>query len=158
MALNDQQLMQMAIDEALKGLEVGDQPFGAVLARDGEVIATGRNLEYSTFDPTAHAETMALRNAGTSTKTLRFPGATLYASWEPCPMCLGAIMAAGVSRLVLGGRFSGRQGQYSGYSVERLIELAGFQDKLSLTTGVLHEESERFVGEWRAQQHAQQDA
>ena len=123
MALNDQQLMQMAIDEALKGLEVGDQPFGAVLARDGEVIATGRNLEYSTFDPTAHAETMALRNAGTSTKTLRFPGATLYASWEPCPMCLGAIMAAGVSRLVLGGRSSGRQGQYSGYSVERLIEL-----------------------------------
>lgn len=155
MALNDQQLMQIAIDEALKGLEVGDQPFGAVLARDGEVIATGRNLEYSTFDPTAHAETMALRNAGTSTKTLRFPGATLYASWEPCPMCLGAIMAAGVSRLVLGGRFSGRQGQYSGYSVERLIEMAGFQDKLSLTTGVLHGESERFVGEWRAQQHAQ---
>ncbi len=154
MALNDQQLMQIAIDEALNGLEVGDQPFGAVLSRDGEVIATGRNLENSTFDPTAHAETMALRNAGTSTKTLRFPGATLYASWEPCPMCLGAIMAAGVSRLVLGGRFSGRAGQYSGYSVERLIELAEFQDKLSLTTGVLNEESERFVGEWRAQQQA----
>ena len=155
MTLNDQQLMQIAIDEALKGLELGDQPFGAVLARDGEVIATGRNLEYSTFDPTAHAETEALRNAGTSTKTLRFPGATLYASWEPCPMCLGAIMAAGVSRLVLGGRFSGRGGQYSGYSVERLIELAEFQDKLSLTTGILNEESEQFVGEWRAQQQAE---
>ena len=154
MALNDQQLMQIAIDEALNGLEVGDQPFGAVLARDGEVIATGRNLEYSTFDPTAHAETMALRNAGTSTKTLRFPGATLYASWEPCPMCLGAIMAADVSRLVLGGRFRGRGGQYSGYSVERLIDLAGFQEKLSLTTGVLNEESERFVGAWRAEQQA----
>ena len=154
MALNDQQLMQIAIDEALNGLEVGDQPFGAVLSRDGEVIATGRNLENSTFDPTAHAETMALRNAGTSTKTLRFPGATLYASWEPCPMCLGAIMAADVSRLVLGGRFQGRGGQYSGYSVERLIDLAGFQDKLSLTTGVLNEESERFVGAWRAEQQA----
>ena len=154
MALNDQQLMQIAIDEALNGLEVGDQPFGAVLSRDGEVIATGRNLENSTFDPTAHAETMALRNAGTSTKTLRFPGATLYASWEPCPMCLGAIMAADVSRLVLGGRFRGRGGQYSGYSVERLIDLAGFQDKLSLTTGVLNEESERFVGAWRAEQQA----
>lgn len=154
MALNDQQLMQIAIDEALNGLEVGDQPFGAVLSRDGEVIATGRNLENSTFDPTAHAETMALRNAGTSTKTLRFPGATLYASWEPCPMCLGAIMAANVSRLVLGGRFRGRGGQYSGYSVERLIDLAGFQDKLSLTTGVLNEESERFVGAWRAEQQA----
>ncbi len=154
MALNDQQLMQIAIDEALNGLELGDQPFGAVLARDGEVIATGRNLEYSTFDPTAHAETMALRNAGTSTKTLRFPGAVLYASWEPCPMCLGAIMAADVSRLVLGGRFRGRGGQYSGYSVERLIDLAGFQEKLSLTTGVLNEESERFVGAWRAGQQA----
>ena len=70
-------------------------------------------------------------------------------------MCLGAIMAAGVSRLVLGGRFSGQRGQYSGYSVERLIELAEFQDKLSLTTGVLNEESEQFVGEWRAQQQAE---
>jgi len=150
--LNDTELMQIAIDEAVKGLGLGDQPFGAVLAKDGEVIQTGRNIEYSTFDPTAHAETVALRDAGISTKNLSFPGATLYASWEPCPMCLGAIMAAGVSRLVLGGRGSGTGGQYSGYTVEKLIELANFGDKLSLTTGVLQKESEEIVNKWRSAQ------
>ena len=149
---DDQRFMRIAIDQALDGLRKGDQPFGAVLVNDGEVIATGRNLEYSTFDPTAHAETDALRNAGTSTKTLRFPGSTLYASWEPCPMCLGAIMAAGCSRLVLGGRTSGKYGQYGKYRVETLIELAEFGDRLSVTTGILNEESERFVNEWRAKQ------
>ena len=143
---DDERFMQIAIDEALDGLRKGDQPFGAVLVKDGEVIATGRNLENSTFDPTAHAETMALRNAGTSTKTLRFPGSTLYASWEPCPMCLGAIMAAGCARLVLGGR---SRGQYGNYRVESLIEMAEFADRLSVTTGALNEESERFVNEWR---------
>ncbi len=149
---DDQRFMQIAIDQALDGLSKGDQPFGAVLFKDGKLIATGRNLEYSTFDPTAHAETDALRNAGTSTKTLRFPGSTLYASWEPCPMCLGAIMAAGCSRLVLGGRTSGKYGRYGNYRVETLIELAEFGDRLSVTTGVLNEESERFVNEWRAKQ------
>lgn len=152
MVLNDTELMQIAIDEAVKGMGLGDQPFGAVLARDGKVICTGRNLEYSTFDPTAHAETVALRDAGTSTKTLRFPGATLYASWEPCPMCLGAIMAAGVSRLVLGGRPGGSEGQCSGYTVEKLIGLANFGDKLSLTTGVLQQESEEILHKWRSEQ------
>ena len=149
---DDQRFMRIAIDQALDGLRKGDQPFGAVLVNDGEVIATGRNLEYSTFDPTAHAETDALRNAGTSTKTLRFPGSTLYASWEPCPMCLGAIMAAGCASLVLGGRASGKYGQYGNYRVETLIELAEFGDRLSVTTGVLNEEIERFVNEWRAKQ------
>ena len=151
---NDQQFMQMAIDEARDGLSKGDQPFGAVLAKDGEVIARGRNLEYSTYDPTAHAETMALRSAGTSTKQLRFPGATLYASWEPCPMCMGAIMAAGVGRLVLGGRHRGQYSQYGDYRVEKLIELADFGDKITVTTGVLSEESERLVNEWRQKQRS----
>ena len=150
--MNDTELMQIAIDEALKGLELGDQPFGAVLAKDGEVICTGRNLEYSTFDPTAHAETVALRDAGTSTKTLRFPGATLYASWEPCPMCLGAIMTAEISRLVLGGRPSRVENQHNGYTVEKLIALANFGDKLSLTTGVLHKESEEILRKWWSEQ------
>ncbi len=148
--LNDKELMQIAIDQAVKGMKLGDQPFGAVLAKDGEIINTGRNVVNSTLDPTAHAETMALRNASTSTKTLSFPGATLYASWEPCPMCLGAIMAVGISRLVLGGRRRGGENQYNGYTVEKLINLANFGDKLSLTTGVLQIESEEILNIWRS--------
>jgi tRNA(adenine34) deaminase len=151
--LNDTELMQIAIDQAVKGMELGDQPFGAVLAKDGEVIHTGRNVVNSTFDPTAHAETVALRDASTSTKTLSFPGATLYASWEPCPMCLGAIMAAGISRLVLGGRRKDSENQYNGYTVEKLINLANFENKLSLTTGVLQVESEEILNIWRSNQN-----
>ena len=151
--MNDTELMQIAIDQAVKGMESGDQPFGAVLAKDGEVIHTGRNVVNSTFDPTAHAETVALRDASTSTKTLSFPGATLYASWEPCPMCLGAIMAAGISRLVLGGRRKDSENQYNGYTVEKLINLANFENKLSLTTGVLQVESEEILNIWRSNQN-----
>ena len=146
--MNDTELMQIAINEAIKGLELGDQPFGAVLVMDDKIIRTGRNLVYSTFDPTAHAETVTLRDAGTSIKTLSFPGATLYASWEPCPMCLGAIISARINRLVLGGRKSRRRSQYGKYTVEKLIELTNVKDKLTLTTGVLQKKSEEIVNQW----------
>ncbi len=146
--MNDTELMQIAINEAIKGLELGDQPFGAVLVMNNKIIRTGRNLVYSTFDPTAHAETVTLRDAGTSIKTLSFPGATLYASWEPCPMCLGAIISARINRLVLGGRKSRRRSQYGKYTVEKLIELTNVKDKLTLTTGVLQKKSEEIVNQW----------
>ena len=146
--MNDTELMQIAINEAIKGLELGDQPYGAVLVMDDKIIRTGRNLVYSTFDPTAHAETVTLRDAGTSIKTLSFPGATLYASWEPCPMCLGAIISARINRLVLGGRKSKRRSQYGEYTVEKLIELTNVKDKLTLTTGVLQKKSEEIVNKW----------
>jgi|TARA_B100001971_G_C17942255_1_gene408279 tRNA(adenine34) deaminase len=146
--MNDTELMQIAINEAIKGLELGDQPFGAVLVIDNKIIRTGRNLVYSTFDPTAHAETVTLRDASTSIKTLSFPGATLYASWEPCPMCLGAIISARINRLVLGGRKSKRRSQYGEYTVEKLIELTNVKDKLTLTTGVLQKKSEEIVNQW----------
>ena len=146
--MNDTELMQIAINEAIKGLELGDQPFGAVLVMNNKIIRTGRNLVYSTFDPTAHAETVTLRDAGTSIKTLSFPGATLYASWEPCPMCLGAIISARINRLVLGGRKSKRKSQYGEYTVEKLIELTNVKDKLTLTTGVLQKKSEEIVNQW----------
>ena len=146
--MNDTELMQIAINEAIKGLELGDQPFGAVLVMDDKIISTGRNLVYSTFDPTAHAEIVTLRDAGTSIKTLSFPEATLYASWEPCPMCLGAIISARINRLVLGGRKSRGRSKYGEYTVEKLIELTKVQDKLTLTTGVLQKKIEEIVNKW----------
>jgi tRNA(adenine34) deaminase len=148
-AAADEKFMAIAIEEARSCLTAGDPPFGAVLVRDGEVIARGRNLEQSTCDPTAHAETMVLRNAGSSSRMVRFPGATLYASWEPCPMCLGAMMTAEVGRLVLGGRTPPDGGRFGDYSVERLLELARFSDRLSVATGVLQRQCEELVAGWR---------
>ncbi len=148
--------MQIAIEEARACLDAGDPPFGSALVRDNVLIARGRNLEYSSFDPTAHAETMVLRNAGSATRTLRFPGSTLYASWERCPMCLGAMMSAEVGRLVIGGSNALGTGRFGSYSVERLLQLTGFDGRLSITTGVLQPQCEELVGHWREQQSERQ--
>ena len=81
-------------------------------------------------------------------KAISFPGATLYASWEPCPMCLGAIITAEINRLVLGGRTSMRGSNYGKYTVEKLIKLTNVQNKLTLTTGIMQQESEKIVNKW----------
>ena len=76
-----------------------------MVVRDENLIARGRNLIVTQSDPTAHAETVALRNAGNAMRHTDFSGFTLYTTFEPCPMCCGAILASGVSTLVLGARF-----------------------------------------------------
>ncbi len=78
-------------------------PFGAVLVRDGEIIAEGTNLVTSTNDPTAHAEVMAIRRGCTALKTFQLDGCDLYTSCEPCPMCLGAIYWARPAGIFYGG-------------------------------------------------------
>ena len=88
--------MRMAIEEARQG----DFPFGAVIVRDGVVIARGRNLGRTTGDPTAHGEMVAIRRAVADRDVQALRGATLYTSGEPCAMCMGAIFWCGISRLV----------------------------------------------------------
>jgi guanine deaminase len=75
-------------------------PFGAVIVRDGQVIAEGWNEVTSSNDPTAHAEVVAIRRACAALGTFKLEGATIYSSCEPCPMCLAAIYWARLSRLV----------------------------------------------------------
>lgn len=88
--------MRMAIEEARQG----DFPFGAVIVRDGVVIARGRNLGRTTGDPTAHGEMVAIRRAVADRDAQALRGATLYTSGEPCAMCMGAIFWCGIRRLV----------------------------------------------------------
>lgn len=92
----DERFMRMAIEEARQG----DFPFGAVIVRDGVVIARGRNLGRTTGDPTAHGEMVAIRRAVADRDVQALRGATLYTSGEPCAMCMGAILWCGISRLV----------------------------------------------------------
>lgn len=97
----DRIYLQMAIDLACENIENNTGgPFGAVIVKDGEVIATGTNRVTSTNDPTAHAEVTAIRNATSKLGTFQLEGCTLYSSCEPCPMCLGAIYWARPDRLV----------------------------------------------------------
>jgi len=91
----------MAVDLASENVRSGKGgPFGAVIVKDGEVLATGVNMVTCNNDPTAHAEVTAIRNATSKLKDFQLTGCTLYSSCEPCPMCLGAIYWARPERLV----------------------------------------------------------
>ena len=98
----DAKFMEMAIQLSYENIDSGGGPFGAVIVRDGEVIATGANRVVPNSDPTAHAEVMAIRNACAKLGTFQLTGCTVYSSCEPCPMCLSALYWAGVSRICYG--------------------------------------------------------
>lgn len=84
--------MQMAIDISRNGMETGKGgPFGCVVVKDGKVVGKGSNEVLLTNDPTAHAEVVAIREACRNLGTFQLDGCEIYASCEPCPMCLGAI-------------------------------------------------------------------
>ena len=95
----DKRYMQMAIDKAADNVKEGGGPFGAVIVRDGVVLAVDGNSVVPDNDPTAHAEVNAIRHACRDLRTFNLTGCTLYASCEPCPMCLSSAYWAGVSRL-----------------------------------------------------------
>ena len=100
----DAAFMRAALEQARLAWAAGEVPVGAVLVIDGEIVGRGYNQPISACDPTAHAEVMALRDAGRCLANYRLPGSTLYVTLEPCVMCSGAIMHARISRLVYGAR------------------------------------------------------
>ena len=100
--MDDSVYMRQAIDQAHNAWALGEVPVGAVLVKDGVVIATGFNQPIGTHDPTAHAEIMALRAAAELLGNYRLPGCELYVSLEPCAMCAGAMMHARLARVVYG--------------------------------------------------------
>ena len=93
------QFMREAIRLADESVECGGGPFGAVVVKDGIVIAGGSNSVTLDNDPTAHAEVNAIREACRKLNTFSLAGCTLYTSCEPCPMCLGAIYWSGIDRI-----------------------------------------------------------
>lgn len=98
----DARFMEMAIQLSEENIDNGGGPFGAVIVKNGEVIATGTNRVVPNSDPTAHAEVMAIRSACEKLGTFQLDGCTVYSSCEPCPMCLSALYWAGVDRICYG--------------------------------------------------------
>ena len=150
MPLDHDRFMRLAIDEAARAGAEGNAAVGSVIVRDSTVIATGRNLVTSTNDPTAHAEMVALREAGAALGQIDFSGYTLYTSFQPCPMCCGALMVSGVSTLVMGARPDPADNRYGSYNVETLLELAGWEDRIQVVTGILPQECLKVRQEWEA--------
>jgi tRNA(adenine34) deaminase len=99
---SDQIFMRLAIDQALNASALGEVPVGAVLVREGVVIATGFNQPIGSNDPTAHAEIRAIREAAEILGNYRLTDCDLYVTLEPCAMCAGAIQHSRIRRLVFG--------------------------------------------------------
>jgi tRNA(adenine34) deaminase len=98
----DEYFMRLALREAARALEHDDIPVGAVVVRDGEVVATGHNERELRADPTAHAEMIALRQAARALGSWRVLDSVLYVTLEPCAMCAGAIVLSRMPRVVIG--------------------------------------------------------
>lgn len=94
-----EQFLREAIALARQNVARGDRPYGAVIVKDGRIVATGVNRVLETQDPTAHAELLAVRAAAQALQSPDLSGCTVYASGQPCPMCLAAMRMAGVSQV-----------------------------------------------------------
>lgn len=131
-------LLLAALDAAREAKGAGDHPYGSVLVTAAGKLAE-RNRVESTPDPTAHSEVMALRTGALQWGLASLAGSTLVTSFEPCPMCLGAILEAGVARLVIGGRRAVGEAPLGEYHVEALLRMLGRAGDLVVETMPLPE-------------------
>jgi tRNA(adenine34) deaminase len=132
----DNEFMALALEEADHALSKDEVPIGAVIVKDGQVIARAHNQRQTWEDPTAHAEILALRQASEKLKNWRLMGCTIYVTLEPCPMCAGAIQQARLVRLVYGvaDPKAGAAG-----SVMNIVDEPKLAHRLRITPGVEEE-------------------
>ena len=139
---DDEQWMNLAIKQAIKAEEKGEVPVGAILVKDGLLIAKAHNQPISTNDATAHAEIQLIRTAGKKQENYRLTGTSLYVTLEPCAMCLGAMMHARIERIVY-GTHDPKTGACG--SSEYLIDANCFNHKIDLVSGILENECKQLL-------------
>ena len=147
MSAEHERYMRVALDEAEAGGREGNMAVGGLIVRGGEILARGHNEANSTFDVTAHAETVVIRRASTRLRvrnpsmradTGPLAGSTLYTTVEPCPMCAWAICVAGISEVVIGVRHAEIGASFGDYAIERLIAMTG--QSLRVQSGFFRDE------------------
>jgi tRNA(adenine34) deaminase len=136
--VSDEDFMRLALEEAERALAHDDVPVGAVVVKDGTVVAAACNERERTHRPTAHAEMLALESAARALGTRRLVETTLYVTLEPCAMCAGALMLARVSRLVYGPQDPRAGAALSLYNIPQDPRL---NHRVEITTGVLADDS-----------------
>ncbi len=131
--MSDVDFMRLALDEAERARAAGEVPVGAVVVLDDAVVGRGYNHPIDARDPTAHAEVVALRAAGLAVGNYRLTGSTLYATVEPCLMCVGAIVHARVGRVVYG------VGDLKGGAVRSILDVStlALNHRFEVEEGVL---------------------
>ena len=137
--------MRAALEQALEAQRRGEVPVGAVVAFDGGIIGSGFNQPIGTHDPTAHAEIVALRDAGKRIGNYRLTGATLYVTIEPCQMCVGAMIHARIARVVYGAR-EPKAGAIE--SAMRAHEHPAVNHRMAAAGGVLEDDCRALVQEF----------
>ena len=137
--------MKAALEEARRGLALGEVPIGAVVVVDGQIVARAFNRPIAAVDPTAHAEVIAVRDAAGAAGNYRLTGATLYVTVEPCLMCVGALVHARVREVVYGAP-EPRTGAL--VSAFRGLDLPGLNHRFEVTGGVLEEPCRLLVQEF----------
>ena len=138
----DEKWMKIAIQQAIKAEKEDEVPVGAILVKDGLLIAKAHNQPISTNDATAHAEIQLIRAAGKKQENYRLPGTSLYVTLEPCAMCLGAMVHARIERIVYGAH-DPKTGVCG--SSENLIDANCFNHKIDLVSGVLEKECNQLL-------------
>ena len=143
--------MQRAIELSVQNVQQGGGPFGAVIARHGEVLAEGVNRVTANHDPTAHAEVQAIREAARRLGTFDLTGCDIYASCEPCPMCLGAIYWARLDHLYYAATQHDAAGAgFDDAFIYRELALTPAQRRLPTAT-LCREEALEAFRRWREQ-------
>ncbi|MBK1620433.1 tRNA adenosine(34) deaminase TadA [Lamprobacter modestohalophilus] len=135
--------MQRALELAERASEEGEVPVGALVVRDGEILGEGWNQPIASHDPTAHAEIQALRAAARFAENYRLPGADLYVTLEPCPMCASAIVHARIRHLIYGA--SDPKGGACGSVFDLLPSDGRFNHRTLCTGGVLADDSSELL-------------
>lgn len=138
---HDLTLMRAALAEAEAAAQNGEVPVGAVVAKDGEILATAHNRVLETGDPTAHAEILAVRAAAGRIGNYRLIGCDLYATVEPCLMCAGAIVHARIRRLLYGPP----EPKFGGVESRVALDGLGLPHHLTVVSGVLAAEGRELL-------------
>ena len=148
--MTKEELMRKAIELSIMNVKNGGGPFGAVIAKDGEIIAEGVNKVTSNCDPTAHAEVNAIRAACSKLGTFNLSGYEIYTSCEPCPMCLGAIYWARLDRMYYGNnKTDAKNIGFDDSFIYDEIELKP-QDRKLPSQILLHQEALKAFEAWTA--------
>jgi tRNA(adenine34) deaminase len=134
--------MGLALEEAAKAPAIGEIPIGAVIVRDGEMLAKAHNYREVWQDPTAHAEIVAIRAAASALGSWRLTDTTLYVTVEPCAMCIGAIILARIPRLVFGAHDPKAGGCGSVFDLSAESRL---NHQVLVTGGILEEECQALL-------------
>ena len=139
---NDEKWMALAIKQAVKAGTEEEVPVGAILVKDGKLIAQAHNQPISKNDATAHAEIQLLRAAGKQQKNYRLIDTTIYVTLEPCAMCLGAMMHARIKRIVFGASDSktGVCGSHADLTTESF-----FNHEMEISGGILEKECKELL-------------